>query len=106
VIAVAVRVEDGIDVGALIADTLIEIRMSHKEAALTCGVDQGNWTRGLQGLGPIDLWRVRLMPFRFWQVFIVKLTSALTVQWMHEVSADVKTMAVAKLRPSTERKEA
>jgi hypothetical protein len=103
----AVRVGDGIDLGPICLDALIDSRLSHKAAAILCGLDAGQWSRMFTGQAPMDLWKLRQLPWAFWSSFIPRLLRALALQCVSEISADVKTMAVIRRsRPESERKEA
>ena len=83
-----VRVGDGIDIGAIVAQTLHDCQMQHKEAYLVCGIDGASWSRSLRGEQPIDLWKIRLLPIRWWQAFLPKLASALIVAWWDEQTGE------------------
>lgn len=79
--ALAVRVSDGIDVGVLARQATRDVEMEHKEAAMLCGLDAAGWYRGLEGHAPLDLWKLRHLPLRWWQVFIRLLADALIADW-------------------------
>jgi hypothetical protein len=96
----------GIDLGRLIDETLRVIDMSHKEAALTATMDPPQWTRALRGEQPLDLWKLRYLPLRFWQVFLPKFASALIQAWFDETVGE-RRMVRAELKDrQQERKEA
>ena len=78
----AIRVEDGIHVGHVLNRVLQELGMSHREAAQACGIHESKFSEGIDGERPLDLWRLRLLPLRFWQTFLPALASALIQQWM------------------------
>lgn len=78
----AVDVNAGINVGLVLDRVLHEIWMTHKEAALTCGMSEGKLSEGIDGVKPLDLWRLRHLPMRFWQAFLPALAAELIKQWM------------------------
>lgn len=97
-----VKGRDGIDVGAIAAEAVIECGMSHKEAAIIQGYPDGSqWSKALKGQAPLDLWAMRHLPNRYWQVFLPKLASALIRQFWTDLSSDF-TMLKADLKPKTE----
>lgn len=100
-----VRVHEGIDVGKVLSDSLRECAMQHKEAWLVCEVDGAGWSRSLKGEQPLDLWKLRQLPIRFWHVFLPKLASALIQAWFEEACGD-RRMVRAELRESDKEKRA
>jgi len=97
-----VDVDHGVNVGALVSEALHDCDMQHKEAYLTCGLDAAGWSRSLCGKQPLDLWKLRHMPIRWWQSFLAKLASALIKQMFSDFSTDLKmakaTLPVAKAK--------
>lgn len=78
------------NVGATIDATLRAIEMSHKEAALICGMDFAQWSRGVNGLGPMDLHKLARLPWRFQSLWIQKYVRLCVVTWLAETRADVQ----------------
>lgn len=82
-----VIVSDGVHVGALIDQVCRELDMPHKEAWLICGYGDGaQWHRALKGEAPLDLWKLRHLPIRFWQVLLPKLASALIQRFFTDLT--------------------
>ena len=103
-LGLAVRIEDGIDLGLILEQSLIECAMSHKEASLTCSVDEASWSRMLRGERPMDLWKLRQLPLKVFQVFLPKLASALIQQWMRDLAIPYR-MARAEIKEHEAKKE-
>lgn len=95
---VTVQPDRGANVGADLIDTLAEWRVQHKAAAIICGVDTGQWTRSLTGQAPIDLWKLRELDVPLVADFFARVLRSLLLAQVDRIAADVKTMAVAKLR--------
>lgn len=77
-----VDVAGGVDVGAIAERTTMEVGMSLKELALTCEYpDSSTLCRAFKGQAPLDLWHLRHAPIKWWQVFLMKLSSALIEAW-------------------------
>lgn len=93
----AVRIEDGINLGALFEETLRLCAMSHKEAAILAGMKPDAWSRAMKGEQPFDLWKLRHLPIRFWHTFLPKLASALIQSWFEEACGE-RRMVRAELR--------
>lgn len=106
-VAAAVRVEDGVDVGHVLRETLAELDMTHKECWLSCGMDGATWSRSLDGHAPLDLWKLRHMPNprKFWPAFLSRFASALIKSWFADISGDYR-MARAELKDREERRGA
>jgi hypothetical protein len=103
-----VKGRDGIDVGLIAREAVTECGMSHKEAAIIQGYpDATQWAKALRGQAPLDLWYMRHMPNRYWQVFLPKFASALIRQLWVDMTSDFR-MAKADLSTSEqdERKRA
>jgi hypothetical protein len=100
-------VNDGVDVGGLVADCLRELDICHKEAWMVAGYGDGaQWHRALKGQAPLDLWKLRHLPIQFWQKFLPKLASSLIQQFFVDV-AEPYRMAKADVKPvEHERKSA
>ena len=99
----AVRVEDGVDVGKVLIETLAELQMTHKECWLTCGMDGATWSRSLRGEAPLDFWKIRHMPNprKFWPLFLSQYASALIVSWFADICGDYR-MARADIKTKEE----
>lgn len=104
----AVDVRDGIDMGALVGASINELGMQHKEAWLACGYPNASqWSKALIGEAPLDLWKMRHLPARFWRVFLMKLASAVICQFWDDVSGDMQMVkADVESSHSEERKRA
>ena len=76
------------DVGATITKALRAIDMSQKEAALIAGMDFAQWSRGVNGLGPLDLHKLARLPWRFQGLWIQYYVKACLVAWLAECRAD------------------
>lgn len=98
----AVRVETGIDLGGLIEQTLRDVAMSHKEASLIAGMKPDTWSRALKGEQPLDLWKLRQLPIRFWHAFLPKLASALIQSWFEETCGERRMVRASLREPSDE----
>jgi hypothetical protein len=82
-----IAVESGVDVGALAAQCLVELGMTHKECWIVCGYGDGaQWHRALKGEAPLDLWRLRHLSIKWWQLFLPRLASALIQQFFSDLS--------------------
>jgi hypothetical protein len=81
-----VQVEAGVDVGSLIATVCRELDMPHTEAWIICGYRDGaQWHRALKGEAPLDLWKLRLLPWKFWERFLPRLGSALIARFFTDL---------------------
>lgn len=78
------------NIGATVDSTLKAIGMSHKEAALICGLDFGAWSRGVNGLGPLDIHKLARLPWRFQCVWIQSYVRASVGAWLADTRSDVK----------------
>lgn len=78
------------NVGATVDSTLRAIDMTHKEAALICGMDFAQWSRGVNGLGPLDLHKLARLPWRFQGVWLQKYVQLCLVFWLAEMKTDLK----------------
>lgn len=99
----AVVVEQGVDVGRVIDDTLAELQMTHKEVWLTAGYTEGDWSNARQGRRSLDLWKLRQLPLRWWFVFLARLGSALILDHYKNLHAPYR-MARASI-PEDAKKE-
>jgi len=102
VVGLPVVVSAGVDVGAIIDATNRELDMSHKQCWLECEIDGASWSRMLRGEAPADLWRLRHLPLKWWQVFLGKFASALIRRRFDEMCGELR-MVKADLRRSEER---
>jgi hypothetical protein len=103
----AVDIGDGVNVGALVAEVLSELQMSHKEAGIICGykeTDRSGFSRALVAEQPLDLWRMRHLPILFWLRFIPKLASALIGDWFDGAVGERRVMAKAQLGNSSQQR--
>lgn len=78
------------DIGRTVDTTLRAIGMSHKEAALICGVDFGSWSRGVNGLGPLDIHKLARLPWRFQCLWIQSYVRASVGTWLSDTKADAQ----------------
>lgn len=93
-----VVVAQGVDVGSIVATCLRELDLTHKDAWITCGYGDGaQWHRALKGEAPLDLWKLRLLPIRFWQLFLPRFASALIQSYFDNLCEPLR-MARAELR--------
>jgi len=101
-----VHVESGVNVGALIDQVCRELDMTHKDAWITCGYGDGaQWHRALKGEAPLDLWKLRNLPIKFWQLFLPKLASALIQRFFTDLEIPYR-MTRADVPRETERRSA
>lgn len=88
---------DGIHVGNVVRIALNDAHMEHKEAWICGGYpNQSQWSKALDGDAPLDLWRMRNFPLRFWQVFLPLMASALIRSWFDETRADMTLVVAAE----------
>lgn len=100
----AAIVSHGIDMGALVAQALHACEMQHKEAWLIGGYPNASqWSKAIDGDAPLDLWRLRHLPIRWWQCFLPLLASALIRQFWADQSSDLR-MVKADLRSDVQQK--
>jgi hypothetical protein len=92
------QVSAGINVGQLIDHAIREAGLTHKEAIALMHTDAGSWSRALRGQYPLDLWTLRFLPVKFWQVFLSAFAAALIRSWMDDLQAQPSTMAKADLQ--------
>lgn len=59
----------GVNVGRLVEKVLRRMEWSDKHAALEMQWDEAAFSRGLHGLGPLDVHRLALLPPSFWWKF-------------------------------------
>lgn len=78
------------NVGATVHATLQAIDMSHKEAALIAGMDFAQWSRGVNGLGPLDLHKLARLPWRFQALWIQKYVRLCVTVWLEDARADAQ----------------
>lgn len=84
---------EGVNVGALIKDTLREIDLQVTSAARIQDVNEATWTRALQGAAPLDLWRMRTLGWPFWRVFAPKFIAASFALWCQDRFTEWKERA-------------
>lgn len=85
--SMAVDVRAGIDMGKLVRDALRECDMQHTEAYLIQQYPNASqFSKALAGDAPLDLWRMRHLPVRFWRVFMFKLAAAVIEQFWEDVT--------------------
>lgn len=77
-----------VNVGKLVIDALRLSDMSHKEAALICGLDTAQWSRGIHGLGSLDLWKLARLPLRVHGILWPNFLKAMVIQWLAETRAE------------------
>jgi len=93
-----IDVDQGINIGALAERAMVECGYSLKAFALSCGYSESSTlSRAFHGLAPLDLWHLRYAPLKWWQVFLMKLSSELIRYHFDELMGDFK-MARANLR--------
>lgn len=103
VLSMAVRVEDGIDLGALIVKAMAEAELPHAAMWIDQGYpDPSQWSKALKGQAPLDLWRLRKLcasraHMVFWAVFLSKFASALIARSVDQVFGPLR-MARAEIR--------
>lgn len=95
----AVDVSSGVNVGQLLDASLFEGGMSHKEAALQCGMQESKLSEGIDGIRPLDLWHLRHLPLRVWLLFFGKFWAALVTLWCVDFQRPYR-MVKADLRPA------
>ena len=108
-----VQVEDGIDLGSLIAKAMGEAELSHSAMWIDQGYpDPSQWSKALKGQAPLDLWRLRKLctsraHMVFWSVFLSKLASALIARSFAQMfdayqmaKADIQTQEDSQKRRS------
>lgn len=77
----------GINMGALVRQSMREVEMLDKEGWIACGYPSASqFSKALAGEAPLDLWRMRDMPAKFWRVFLFKLASAVICQFWDDVT--------------------
>jgi len=96
--AAVIDVERGVNIGAIAERAMVECGYSLKAFALSCGYSESSTlSRAFHGLAPLDLWHLRYAPLKWWQVFLMKLSSELIRYHFDELMGDYK-MARANLR--------
>ena len=98
--------EQGIDVGALIDRVVRDPRneLTHKECWILQGYpDPSQWSKAIHAQAPLDLWRMRHLPYRFWMPFLQELASAVIAQWWDARIGDLQ-MVKADLSSVVSRK--
>jgi hypothetical protein len=101
-----VAVESGVDVGSLVAKCVADLEMTHKDAWVTCGYGDGaQWHRALKGEAPLDLWKLRHLSIKFWQLLLPRLASALIQQFFSDLSVPYR-MARADIERHEQKRSA
>lgn len=101
-LGMAVRVEDGIDVGAILRRVLAKHDLSFKAVWLQIEVDGASFSRALVGQQPLDLWRLRKLDARVFVDLLTALATAVVAQWFEDVQVPLR---MAKVDPESVKKE-
>lgn len=97
----------GIDVGALLDQTLRELGMSHKEAWVIAGfTDAAAFSRAIHGeaYAALDLWKLAELPWKVQAMFWSKYIAAQATRFTGEMRSERLQMARADLPAHSERK--
>lgn len=86
-----------LDLTGAISEALERARISHKEAALTMGIDPAQWSRQLHGDGHISFQRLQKLPASFWREFLPLLASPLQLTMSHQDFADLAMLKIVSL---------
>jgi hypothetical protein len=86
-----------LDLTSAITEALERARISHKEAALTMGIDPAQWSRQLHGDGHISVQRLQKLPASFWREFLPLLASPLRLTMSHQDFADLAMLKIVSL---------
>ena len=98
----AINVRSGLDIGQVVDDSLIECRMTHKEAWIAAGYRDGaEWSRAIQGARPLDLHKLAALPDRFQFAFIARYAAAQAKRIVRGLVADRLRMARTQLAGDT-----
>ena len=96
----------GLNVGDLVEAAMREAGLFHKDMWIAQGYpDPSQWSKALHGQAPLDLWRMRALPIRFWQAFLPKFASALIVQMFDDLQVPLR-MARSEIQEHEEKRRA
>lgn len=85
------------DAASALSIALQRADLSHKEAALTMGLDPAQWSRQLHGDGHISFQRLLRLPRAFWQEFLPLLGAPLRVVVASEDGEDAALLRLASV---------